>query len=110
MREGRAHSAGEIIDTTRQTGKLRLYACAAQVKFLGLSAEDLEGVVDEVISLPNFLGLTSGAETKLQIALEDLRRRGSGELADHEERRETEHGGAKDPVQKRCEIRVGDPM
>ena len=67
MREGRARSAGEIIDTARQTGKLRLYACAAQAKFLGLSAEDLEGVVDEVISLPNFLGQTRGAETKLFI-------------------------------------------
>ncbi len=67
MREGRAHSAGEIIDTARQTGKLRLYACAAQVKFLGLSAEELEGVVDEVISQPIFLGQTSEARTKLFI-------------------------------------------
>ncbi|MEE9257081.1 MAG: hypothetical protein V3V56_07920 [bacterium] len=67
MREARAHSVSDLIDTARQTGRLKLYACAAQVKFLGLTAEDMEGVVDEVISLPNFLRQTSGAHTKLFI-------------------------------------------
>lgn len=67
MRESRAHSVSELIDTARQVGKVRLYACAAQVKFLGLSSAEVEGVVDEVISLPNFLKRTEGARTKLFI-------------------------------------------
>jgi peroxiredoxin family protein len=67
MKKARAHSVSDLIDTARQTGRLKLYACAAQVKFLDISAEDLEGVVDEVISLPNFLKQTSGARTKLFI-------------------------------------------
>ncbi len=67
MRESRAHSVSELIDTARQQGKLTLYACAAQVKFLGLTAAEVEGVVDEVISLPNFLKRTADAHTKLFI-------------------------------------------
>ena len=67
MKKARAHSVSDLIDTARQTGRLKLFACAAQVAFLGFSAADMEGVVDEVISLPNFLGLTKGAHTKLFI-------------------------------------------
>ncbi len=40
---------------------------AAQVKFLGLTAAEVEGVVDVVISLPNFLKRTADARTKLFI-------------------------------------------
>ncbi len=67
MKKAHAHSVSDLIDTARQTGRLKLYACAAQVKFLDLSAADLEGIVDEVISLPNFLRQTSDARTKLFI-------------------------------------------
>ena len=67
MRKNRAHSVSELIESARQVGKVRLYACAAQVKFLGFSAVDVEGVVDEVISLPNFLKRTSDARTKIFI-------------------------------------------
>ncbi|MEE9274740.1 MAG: hypothetical protein V3V62_05480 [bacterium] len=67
MREARAHSVSELIESARQLGKLTLYACAAQVKFLGYGPADLEGVVDEAISLPNFLERTKDARTKLFI-------------------------------------------
>ncbi len=67
MRESRAHSVSELIDTARQLGKLTLYACSAQVKFLGLTAPEVEGIVDEVISLPNVLKRTADARTKLFI-------------------------------------------
>jgi peroxiredoxin family protein len=67
MKEARAHSAGDLIETARRTGRLKLYACAAQVKFLGLTAADVEDIVDEVISLPVFLRETDGARTKLFI-------------------------------------------
>jgi peroxiredoxin family protein len=67
MRNNRAHSISELIESARQVGKVRLYACSSQVKFLGLSTLDVEGVVDEVISLPNFLKRTSDARTKIFI-------------------------------------------
>lgn len=67
MRESRAHSVSELIDTARQLGKLTVYGCAAQVKFMGFTSAEVEGVVDEVISLPNFLKRTEGARTKLFI-------------------------------------------
>lgn len=67
MRQSRASSVGELIDTARQLGKLKVYGCAAQVKFLGYSTADVEEVVDEVISLPNFLKRTANARTKLFI-------------------------------------------
>ena len=49
MKEARAHSVGDLIDTARRTGRLKLYACAAQVKFLGLTAADVEGIVDDLL-------------------------------------------------------------
>jgi len=67
MKEARAHSAGDLIEISRRAGRLKLYACASQVKFLGFTAADVEDVVDEVISLPVFLQETSGARTKLFI-------------------------------------------
>ena len=62
-----AHSAEELIESARRLGKLKLYACAAQPKLLGLAPEDVADVVDEVISLPEFMRKTKGAETKLFI-------------------------------------------
>ena len=62
-----AHSAEELIEAARRLGKLKLYACAAQPKLLGLAPEDVTDVVDEVISLPEFMRKTKGAETKLFI-------------------------------------------
>ncbi len=67
MRESRAHSVSELIDTARQLRKLTLYACAAQVKFMNLDAAELDGIVDEVVSLPDFLRRTASAHTKLFI-------------------------------------------
>ena len=67
MKKSRAHSVSDLIDTARQTGRLKLFACAAQVTFLGLIADDMDGVVDETISLPNFLRQTKDAHTKLFI-------------------------------------------
>ena len=62
-----AHSAEELIESARRLGKLKIYACAAQPKLLGLAPEDVADVVDEVISLPEFMRKTKGAETKLFI-------------------------------------------
>ena len=62
-----AHSAEELIESARRLGKLRVYACAAQPKLLGLAPEDVVDVVDEVISLPEFMRKTKNAETKLFI-------------------------------------------
>ena len=62
-----AHSAEEFIESARRLGKLKLYACAAQPKLLGLAPEDVADVVDEVISLPEFMRKTKDAETKLFI-------------------------------------------
>ena len=62
-----AHSAEELIESARRLGRLRVYACAAQPRLLGISAEDVADVVDEVISLPEFMRKTKGAETKLFI-------------------------------------------
>lgn len=67
MKKARAHSVSDLIDTARQTGRLKLFACAAQVTFMGFSAADMDGVVDEAISLPNFLRQTKDAHTKLFI-------------------------------------------
>ena len=67
MKKSRAHSVSDLIDTARQTGRLKLFACASQVTFLGLIADDMDGVVDETISLPNFLRQTKDAHTKLFI-------------------------------------------
>ena len=67
MEKARAHSVSDLIDTARQTGRLKLFACAAQLTFMGFSAADMDGVVDEVISLPNFLRQTKDAHTKLFI-------------------------------------------
>ncbi len=60
-----AHSAEELIESARRLGKLKLYACAAQPKLLGMAVEDVADVVDEIISLPEFMRKTKGAETKL---------------------------------------------
>ena len=62
-----AHSAEELIEAARRLGRLKVYACAAQPKLLGLAPEDVADVVDEVISLPEFMRKTKGAETKLFI-------------------------------------------
>ena len=62
-----AHSAEELIESARRLGKLKLYACATQPKLLGMAPEDVADVVDEVISLPEFMRKTKGAETKLFI-------------------------------------------
>ena len=62
-----AHSAEELIESARRLGKLKVYACAAQPKLLGLTPEDVADVVDEVISLPEFMRKTEGAEAKLFI-------------------------------------------
>lgn len=62
-----AHSTEDLIDSARRLGKLKLYACAAQPKLLGMAPEDVADVVDEVISLPEFMRRTKGAETKLFI-------------------------------------------
>ena len=62
-----AHSAEELIEAARRLGKLKVYACAAQPKLLGLAPEEVADVVDEIISLPEFMRKTHGAETKLFI-------------------------------------------
>ena len=62
-----AHSAEELIESARRLGRLKVYACAAQPRLLGISAADVADVVDEVISLPEFMRKTKGAETKLFI-------------------------------------------
>ena len=63
----KTHPVSEIIDSARRLGKLKVYACAAQPKLLGLAPEDVADVVDEIISLPEFMRKTKGAETKLFI-------------------------------------------
>lgn len=67
MREARAHSVSDLIESARQAGKVTVYACVSQVKFMGYTHREVEGAVDEVISLPVFLSRTHGAETKLFI-------------------------------------------
>ncbi len=62
-----AHSAGELLEAARRLGKLRVYACAAQPRLLGLGIEDVAEAVDEVISLPEFMRRTQDAETKLYV-------------------------------------------
>ena len=63
----RTPSAAELIDAARRLGRLKVYACAAQPKLLGMAPEDVADVVDEIISLPEFMRKTRGAETKLFI-------------------------------------------
>lgn len=67
MREARAHSVSDLIESARQAGQVTTYACVSQVKFMGYTNREVEGAVDEVISLPVFLSRTQGAETKLFI-------------------------------------------
>ncbi len=67
VRGAKPSSISELIDSARQLGKLRLYACAAQPRLMGLASEDLADIVDEIISLPDFMRKTEGAKTKLFI-------------------------------------------
>ncbi|MFQ5895885.1 MAG: DsrE/DsrF/DrsH-like family protein [Nitrospinota bacterium] len=67
MRESRVPAISQILEAARQAGRVHLYACAAQVKFLGYREEDLAGVVDRVVALPHFLERTRDARTQLFI-------------------------------------------
>ncbi len=66
-RHAGARSVGELVDSARRLGKLTLYACAAQPRLMNLSPEDVADVVDQTISLPDFMRKTQRAETKLFI-------------------------------------------
>ena len=54
-RETFARSLAELRDTALELEGLSVYACAAAVDTMGLSAADLEGRLDGVLSTPRFL-------------------------------------------------------
>ena len=60
-RETFARSLLELRETAFELDSLELYACAASIDTMSLSAADLEGRLDGVLSTPRFLKETNGA-------------------------------------------------
>ncbi len=51
----------ELRDTAFELERLELYACAASVETMALTADDVTGRLDGVLSTPRFLERASGA-------------------------------------------------
>jgi len=60
-RETFARSLVELRDTAFELDSLALYACSASVETMALSATDVEGRLDGVMSTPRFLSHAEGA-------------------------------------------------
>jgi peroxiredoxin family protein len=54
-------SSQDLLDLLREKGKVRLYACSAWVRILGLPPEEVASRVDAVAGLPAFLSQSDGA-------------------------------------------------
>lgn len=61
-RERFAGSLVEMLDVALDLEHLKLYACAASVETMALTAADVEARLDGVISTPRFLREVEGAE------------------------------------------------
>ena len=54
-------SLAELIATAKTLDQLELYACSASVETMALTAEDVGGRLDGVMSTPRFLERAQGA-------------------------------------------------
>ncbi len=57
----------EMLEEVRKLGNIKIYACSANVKYMGLDDEDVKAKVDEVLGLPAILQMTEGADVQLFI-------------------------------------------
>jgi len=52
----------DYLKEAKETGKVKLYACEATMTLLGLSKDELDDVVDEVIGLIGFFEVAAGGQ------------------------------------------------
>ncbi|HHT9109887.1 MAG TPA: DsrE/DsrF/DrsH-like family protein [Candidatus Brocadiaceae bacterium] len=67
MRELNPISLKEILGEVRKMGNLKIYACTAAVKLMGLEEKTVKSKVDDIIGLTTILDIASGADTQLFI-------------------------------------------
>jgi peroxiredoxin family protein len=67
MRELNSISLKEILGEVRKMGNLKIYACTAAVKLMGLEEKTVKSKVDDIIGLTTILDIASGADTQLFI-------------------------------------------
>jgi peroxiredoxin family protein len=67
IKKANPNSIEEMLQMVRELGKLKIYACTANVSFMGLAEEEVLKKVDEVLGLPTILKLTSDARTKIYL-------------------------------------------
>ena len=58
----------EMLKQGKKTGKLKVYACSATMKLLGIREEDLIEDVDEVVGAATFLSKAKDSEVNLFIS------------------------------------------
>lgn len=67
MQELNPISLKEILGEVRKMGNLKIYACTAAVKLMGLEEKTVKAKVDDILGLTTLLNIASGAETQLFI-------------------------------------------
>ena len=67
MQELNPISLKEILGEVRKMGNLKIYACTAAVKLMGLEEKTVKVKVDDILGLTSILDIASGADTQLFI-------------------------------------------
>ncbi|MFO0794081.1 MAG: DsrE/DsrF/DrsH-like family protein [Candidatus Brocadiaceae bacterium] len=67
MQELNPISLKEILGEVRKMGNLKIYACTAAVKLMGLEEKTVKAKVDDILGLTSILDIASGADTQLFI-------------------------------------------
>ncbi|MEE9584583.1 MAG: DsrE/DsrF/DrsH-like family protein [Candidatus Brocadiales bacterium] len=60
-------SLQDMLDEVKKTGKIKVYACSASVKYMGLDDKKVMGKVDEVVGLPVILQMAEDSDVQLFI-------------------------------------------
>lgn len=55
----------DMLDEVKKLDKIKLYACSANVKYMGLDEEKVKQKVDEVVGLSGILQMAEGSDIQL---------------------------------------------
>lgn len=57
----------DMLNEVKKLDKIKIYACSASVKYMGLDDEKVRGKVDEVVGLPGILQMAEDSDVQLFI-------------------------------------------
>lgn len=60
-------SLQDMLNEVKKLGRVKVYACSANVKYMDLSDEEVKEKVDEVIGLPGILEMAENSDVQLFI-------------------------------------------